>query len=106
LKNYEGALARYANFNDDHDSATSAQLDEARKAYVGMSSEHIFRINKLRHELGHFLIQQFSTATTSRKELFDDAQVWNQLDTMLFSWTKWLAEVGVYSFLSNFIPWY
>ncbi|CAO3587414.1 unnamed protein product [Absidia cylindrospora] len=96
LKKYEGALARYADFNGDNGSplldSTTTQLDEARKTYVEMSSEHVLRIIKLRHELEHFLVQQFSTATTSRKEFYDDAQVWKQLDAILFSWTEWLAE--------------
>jgi hypothetical protein len=59
-----------------------------------MSSEHVIRIVKLRHGLEHCLVEQYSATTTARKDFYNDAQVWKQLNTMLFSWTEWLAEVS------------
>ncbi|ORZ07683.1 hypothetical protein BCR42DRAFT_426010 [Absidia repens] len=98
LTEYESALANYATLsNTRKDSAatintTTQQLHQARKKYIEMSSEHITRIAKLRHDLEHTLVEQYSTTISSRKDFYNDAQVWKQLNSMLFSWADWLAE--------------
>ncbi|CAO3595848.1 unnamed protein product [Absidia cylindrospora] len=98
LTEYESALANYATLsNTGKDStttinSTTQQLHTTRKKYIEMSSEHITRIAKLRHDLEHTLVEQYSTTISSRKDFYNDAQVWKQLNTMLFSWADWLAE--------------
>ncbi|KAI8332417.1 hypothetical protein BC941DRAFT_436607 [Chlamydoabsidia padenii] len=91
LMKYENVLARYAT-QQDTTSLDQQQLESSRKKYMEMSSEHVLRIIKLRHELEHCLVEQFSATTTSRKDFYSDAQIWKQLDTMLFSWTEWLVQ--------------
>ncbi|KAI8081629.1 uncharacterized protein BX664DRAFT_268258, partial [Halteromyces radiatus] len=57
-----------------------------------LSSEHVIRITKLRSALEHCLVSQFSATTISRKDFYNDAQVWKELNAMLYSWSQWLAD--------------
>ncbi|CAO3627035.1 unnamed protein product [Cunninghamella blakesleeana] len=96
LKEYESNLEKYSiiDYEDDNDDPTiiKQQLDDARKTYTKLSGEHVIRIFKLRSEVEQCMIQQFSTTTASRKEFYDDAQIWKKLNTMLFSWNQWLID--------------
>ncbi|KAI8337075.1 hypothetical protein BC941DRAFT_426643 [Chlamydoabsidia padenii] len=96
LKVYEDILSRHAALDNNNDPTLmddiTQQLDAARKKYIEMSSEHVIRIVKLRHGLEHCLVEQYSATTNARKDFYNDAQVWKQLNTILFSWTDWLAE--------------
>ncbi|KAI9302210.1 hypothetical protein BJ944DRAFT_242579 [Cunninghamella echinulata] len=94
LKEYENDLEKYStsDINNDGHSDILQQLDTSRKTYTKLSGEHAIRIFKLRSEIEQCMIQQFSATSATRKEFYDDAQIWKKLNAMLFSWNQWLLD--------------
>jgi hypothetical protein len=97
LERYEAQLVKYSALNKTKEPSAireeAFRLHEARKEYVHMSGQYVIRILNFRSLLEHCLVERFSAATVAHRDLYNDIQIWANLDAALSYWKQWLADV-------------